>query len=107
MSFVLQSFDTQHPMVKLSPGEVLLARMVEAGVASGVTGFDFGLGDTGYKETWSNDQTEIFNLVLPVTAIGRAHVAVLQARGTAVRVVKQHPPLYSMFKRARSRLSAS
>jgi CelD/BcsL family acetyltransferase involved in cellulose biosynthesis len=105
LSFVLQSFDTEHPMAKLSPGDVLLARVVEAAVAGGVTEFDFGLGETGYKQTWSNESVHMFDSVLPMTALGHAHVAALEARQTMVQVVKQHRPLYSMLKRARARLS--
>jgi CelD/BcsL family acetyltransferase involved in cellulose biosynthesis len=102
VSFVLQSFDTQHGLAKLSAGEVLLARVVEAEVASGVTEFDFGLGETGYKRTWSNARIDMFDINLPVTARGRLQTAALAASRTAVGALKRNPRLYQALKRSRA-----
>jgi CelD/BcsL family acetyltransferase involved in cellulose biosynthesis len=102
VSFVLQSFDMGHSLAKLSAGEVLLARVIEAQAASGVTEFDFGLGETDYKRVWSDARTDMFDINLPVTPRGRLQTVALAFNNTAVGAIKRNPGLYQALKRSRA-----
>jgi CelD/BcsL family acetyltransferase involved in cellulose biosynthesis len=104
-SFVVQSFDTEHRLSKLSAGEVLLAWVIRTALAEGTTLFDFGLGETPYKAVWSNGLIDMFDVFLPFTALGHVHVAAVESRRAVVRSIKRNPPLYKRLKRARTHMA--
>ncbi|WP_244480351.1 GNAT family N-acetyltransferase [Rhizobium sp. Root1220] len=84
-----------------SPGEFLFWQMIEGQHNKGVSMFDFGLGDQGYKRSWAPVETAHYDVVLSLTArgsvAGLAHRAI--TRGKAF--VKSHPRLYRIAQRTR------
>ena len=93
-----------------SPGEQLLARLVQRCCERGLDSFDLGIGEASYKMLFCNDAEPLFDGYLPLSAGGRLLAPALAAAGTAKRAVKDHAALWSTVRaarRLRARLSAS
>ena len=61
-SFYNGGFDPSHS--KLSPGMVLLARVLESAFEEGAQIFDFLLGDESYKSRFADETREVHDLTL-------------------------------------------
>jgi CelD/BcsL family acetyltransferase involved in cellulose biosynthesis len=86
-----------------SPGELLFYLMIRKFNAEGITLFDFGIGDQGYKRSWCTVETHQRDIVLPITIRGR-----LAAWGHrfAVRLkaqIKKNKKVYAFLQRLRQR----
>ena len=93
-----------------SPGEQLLARLVQLCCERGLASFDLGIGDANYKTLFCNDAEPLFDSYLPLSAGGRLLGAALSAGATVKRAIKGHAPLWSLvraMRRLRARLSPS
>lgn len=84
-----------------SPGEFLFWQMIAGLHGKGVSLFDFGLGDQGYKRSWAPAETDHYDVVLPLTARGIVAGAVhrLVTRGKAY--IKSQQRLYRAAQRLR------
>jgi CelD/BcsL family acetyltransferase involved in cellulose biosynthesis len=85
----------------VSPGEFLFWQMIAGLHGKGVSLFDFGLGDQGYKRSWAPVETEHYDVVLPITARGGvsgfAHRAITHCKA----YVKSRRGLYRFAQRVR------
>ncbi|MBP2547284.1 CelD/BcsL family acetyltransferase involved in cellulose biosynthesis [Neorhizobium galegae] len=85
-----------------SPGELLYWLMIEQAGAQGISLFDFGVGDQGYKRSWCPVETELSDILIPLTARGRLaarlHAGVVRLKGR----VKRSPMLYRLLQRLRA-----
>lgn len=89
-----------------SPGELLFYLMIRKFNAEGVSLFDFGIGDQGYKRSWCTVETPQRDIVLPLTTRGR--VAAWTHR-FAVRLkaqIKKNKQAYAFLQRLRQRRQA-
>jgi CelD/BcsL family acetyltransferase involved in cellulose biosynthesis len=84
-----------------SPGDFLFWQMIAGLHGKGVDLFDFGLGDQGYKRSWAPDETEHYDVVLPITVrgvvSGLAHRAITRSKAH----VKSRPSIYRLAQRMR------
>jgi CelD/BcsL family acetyltransferase involved in cellulose biosynthesis len=78
-SGMFTSFDTAPEIARYSPGDLLLLYLVRRMCARGLSGFDLGVGDAGYKSDYCPIREEIFDSFLPVTAKGRVAAAAFSA----------------------------
>jgi CelD/BcsL family acetyltransferase involved in cellulose biosynthesis len=101
-SLMLQSFDSQNPLSKYSPGECLLAEVLMHGCKRGVTSFDFGVGDGRFKKVWANGVAELFNVAHAASNKGRLYAGLMQLTGAAARYIKRNPRLFSAVQEARA-----
>lgn len=85
-----------------SPGELLFWLMIERSCAEGAALFDFGIGDQCYKRSWCTQETVHYDILLPVSALGR--LAVIAQRGVTrtKAAIKSNPQLYALLQRLRA-----
>lgn len=88
-AFYNAGFDPE--LSKLSPGLVLLAKVIESAFAEGAGGFDFLLGDESYKSRFADGARTVLDTTL---APGFPHPSgvAIGARQAAVRVARRIPP---------------
>ena len=88
--------------VEASPGELLFWHLIERACAEGATLFDFGVGDQAYKHSWCTLETPQYDVLLPVTGLGR--LAALAQRGVTrtKAVIKANPQIYGFVQRLRA-----
>ncbi len=92
-------------MADASPGELLFWHMIERACAEGAELFDFGIGDQAYKRCWCTQETVHYDVLLPVTALGR--LAALAQRGVTrtKAAIKGNAQFYGLVQRLRARVS--
>lgn len=61
-----------------SPGQVLLYRQIEASCAEGRATYDFGIGQEGYKDSWSDAVHELRDHHAAFTALGSFTTAAMR-----------------------------
>lgn len=86
-----------------SPGDFLFFENIREACESGLSLFDFGVGDEGYKRQWCDIETWQFDVALPLTARGRVAVGLRQGLVGAKRFVKSNPRLWNAIKALRRR----
>lgn len=86
---MFNSFDLDEEIGKASPGDLLLKAIVEEKCAEGLRGFDLGIGEARYKDTWCPQVEPLFDSILAITALGHAYAAAEKARRHAKRWIKQ------------------
>ena len=74
-----------------SPGELLLANVVQLCCERGLSRFDLGAGDAAYKKVFCNDVEPLFDSVIPVTAAGSLAAPLWRAKFSAKRQLKKSP----------------
>ncbi|ODT65259.1 MAG: hypothetical protein ABS75_32265 [Pelagibacterium sp. SCN 63-23] len=92
--------NTSGPAAKYSLMGLLMYLLVEDLTAEGIRSLDLGVGDFGYKEVWTQ-KTEVFDLVLPLTAKGRLVAPAFRAKRSSKRLIKQNEHLWQFAKRLR------
>ncbi|MGR6431291.1 GNAT family N-acetyltransferase [Rhizobium sp. PAMB 3174] len=97
---------TEGPAMAASPGELLFWLMIEQCVADGVSLFDFGLGDQGYKRSWCTMETVQHDILLPVTLKGRFAAGFFHALTRAKAAIKANHTLYAAIQRLRAKRPA-
>lgn len=85
-----------------SPGELLFWLMIEKCNREGVALFDFGLGDQGYKRSWCSVETVQYDILLPISAVGRLSALAERALIRAKKWIKAHPKVYAQIQRLRA-----
>lgn len=84
-----------------SPGEFLFWQMIAGLHGKGVSLFDFGLGDQGYKRSWAPEDTAHYDVVLPLTARGTVAALAHRAVTWGKAYIKSRPRLYRLAQRLR------
>lgn len=84
---------------------VTLSLLVDDLRADGVTSLDMGLGDFDYKTDWTHRET-VYDIVLPVSLLGRAAAPLLRGARALKRQIKQTPALWRMARSVRGALVA-
>jgi CelD/BcsL family acetyltransferase involved in cellulose biosynthesis len=84
-----------------SPGEFLFWQMISGLHGKGVSLFDFGLGDQGYKRSWAPAETAHYDVVLPITARGVAVGAMHRMITRSKAYIKSQQRLYRPAQRLR------
>jgi CelD/BcsL family acetyltransferase involved in cellulose biosynthesis len=93
-----------------SPGEQLLAMLVQHSCARGLDTFDLGIGQANYKALFCDDAEPLFDSYLPLNAGGRLLAFAFATIAAVKRAVKAHAALWSLvraLRRLRARLSAA
>lgn len=88
-AFYNGGFDLE--LSKLSPGLVLLARVIEGAFDEGARAFDFLLGDESYKSRFADGARSVVDVTLAPGIPHPTGVAVAARQG-AVRVARKIPP---------------
>jgi CelD/BcsL family acetyltransferase involved in cellulose biosynthesis len=86
---MFNSFDLDEEIGKTSPCDLLLKALIIQKCAEGLQGFDLGIGEARYKDTWCPVFYTLFDSVLPVTPLGRAYMIAEKMRRHAKRWIKQ------------------
>ena len=89
LHLMFNAFDMDEPIAKSSPGELLLQNVLEDACRCGAAGFDLGIGEARYKNTWCEHAEPMFDSVLAITRRGRAWSVVETLRRRAKRWIKQ------------------
>lgn len=100
---MINSFDAAPEIARCSPGELLLARLVEEKCAAGLTSLDLGIGEARYKDTWCDIAEPLFDAILPVSTKGRAVAYAESIRRRMKRFVKQTGWVWAVTKKLRAR----
>jgi CelD/BcsL family acetyltransferase involved in cellulose biosynthesis len=93
-----------------SPGEQLLAMLVQHSCARGLDTFDLGIGQANYKTLFCEDAEPLFDSYLPLGVGGRFLTFAYGTAARTKRAVKQHAALWSLvraLRRLRARLSGA
>lgn len=97
---VLSSYDGG-PLSKLGPGRALLHYLLEWAIGSGLTVFDFTIGDEPYKRDWCESEQRLYDHVSGVTLLGRGVALWAEAVTRGKRAIKQTPWLWHAAQRLR------
>lgn len=98
-SGMFTSFDDAPEIARNSPGDILLAHMIEDMAARGVEAIDLGVGEARYKRAYCDDRIPMFETHLALTSAGALLSAALRAKAVAKRAVKRRPALLSLARR--------
>jgi CelD/BcsL family acetyltransferase involved in cellulose biosynthesis len=90
-------------MPAASPGELLFWLMIERFHHVDVALFDFGIGDQTYKRSWCPVETVQYDVVLPISTLGRFAALVQRAITRGKASIKSSPLVYRMIQRLRAR----
>ena len=102
---MFNSFDVEAAASRLSPGDILVSRLIRHACAEGLKTFDLGVGDARYKRTFCDETVPLADVVVPVTPRGRVFAVVQGVRVGAKRWLKASPAAMtalSAFRKARS-----
>jgi CelD/BcsL family acetyltransferase involved in cellulose biosynthesis len=100
---MINSFDLDPDIARTSPGEILLARIIEEKCRAGLTSFDLGIGEARYKDNWCDVAEPLFDTILPVTMRGHAAALGESMRLRMKRLVKQTGWAWKMVQKLRAR----
>jgi CelD/BcsL family acetyltransferase involved in cellulose biosynthesis len=100
-SGMFTAYDPAPEIARFSPGDVLIADLVETLCAEGCTGFDLGVGEARYKSHFCPTPLPVVDIALPLTAAGTMAVSVWRVLRGAKRVIKRNQALYDVAKRIR------
>ena len=81
------SFDPEFG--RYSPGDQLVAKVIADSADRGRAVFDLGVGEAEYKHRFCREPEELVDVLLPITARGRAYIAARQAAIGIKRRIKQ------------------
>jgi len=88
LSFYQQGFDPD--IGHLSPGSVLLYRVIEEACSSQISEFDFLQGDEAYKSQWTNSKRVLYEVTMFArSARGRTLRSIRHAREMAKKVLRR------------------
>ena len=86
---MVMSFDQDPELLRTSPGEILLASLIETKCREGIAVFDLGIGEARYKTTYTPDPEILFDSVVALSSRGKLFAAVEKLRLQAKRSIKQ------------------
>jgi CelD/BcsL family acetyltransferase involved in cellulose biosynthesis len=103
--YVLHSYDLGE-LAEYSPGRQLMYLLMQWCFDNGIGQFDFTIGDEPYKAQWCENEMELFNTALPLSALSATAAGAIRIRESAKRQIKNDPALWAMAVRARRTIHA-
>lgn len=91
---------------QLSPGFLMVSRVVENECEAGTGRFDFGPGLTELKSTWQAEPLERFDTILSLRTVGLPAASMKRARFAIERGIRSQPTLLKAAKLVRRGLAA-
>ena len=95
------SFNADPAFARCSPGDLLLARIIEASCRRGRTHFDLGVGEAPYKSRFCPDRVDLVDVAVPISRRGRVYLGAVQDIGAAKRWIKANPVAWKTVMLAR------
>lgn len=92
-------------LMRLSPGELLIYKVVEHLSAEGLSMLDFGRGRERYKTSWCDTTIEMFETHVPLTAKGRLFCMLESLRVNAKRTIRNNGTLWNAAKAIRGTIN--
>jgi CelD/BcsL family acetyltransferase involved in cellulose biosynthesis len=89
-------------LARLGPGRAHLHELIRHAIDRGFDRFDFTIGDEAYKREWSDIELKLYDHLAANTVRGWAAVAMIVAFRRTKRFIKQTPPLWRAFSKARA-----
>jgi CelD/BcsL family acetyltransferase involved in cellulose biosynthesis len=89
-------------LARFGPGRAHLHELLRHAIDRGFTRFDFTIGDEAYKREWSDIELKLYDHLAANTVRGWAVVAMIAAFRKTKRFIKQTPPLWRAFSKARA-----
>lgn len=86
-----------------SPGDFLFFANIEEACAQGLEIYDFSVGDEPYKRQWCDLETRHLDVLVPLTAKGRALALLLRQDARLKSFVKKNPVVWQLTKKLRRR----
>jgi CelD/BcsL family acetyltransferase involved in cellulose biosynthesis len=102
---VLSSYQ-EGMLSRFGPGRIHLNHLLRRAVGQGLRRFDFTIGNETYKLDWSDRESPLYDLLVPVTPLGRVIVAAELRFRMAKRAIKRNQRLWEMFRRSRAWLGS-
>lgn len=90
----------------ISPGEMLLYLLAEHYCAAGMETMDLGAGDERYKRSWCDERQELFDVIVPVGAMGAVLASAEKLGYRLRRTIRSSPQVWdaiTSLRRARAR----
>ncbi len=87
---------------RLSPGELLIYRVIEDCVERGLKVFDLGRGEERYKSSWCDSVIPMFETYIAVSPRGVALSAYRKAAVSSKRTIKRNDTLWNLAKKLRA-----
>ncbi len=84
-----------------SPGDFLFFENIKEACQQGFEIYDFSVGDEPYKRLWCDIETQHADVLVPLTARGRALSFVLHQNARAKAFVKNSPTIWKLTKMLR------
>ncbi|MBZ9872553.1 GNAT family N-acetyltransferase [Mesorhizobium sp. BR1-1-9] len=81
-----------------SPGDFLFFGNIQEACEAGFDVYDFSVGDEPYKRLWCDIETQHFEVLVPLTAKGRALALMLRQSARLKAVVKNSPMIWKLTK---------
>jgi CelD/BcsL family acetyltransferase involved in cellulose biosynthesis len=101
-SCMFNSFDLSPSLARYSPGDVLLTHVIRTQCRLGRTVLDLGVGEARYKSFFCKDVEELADLLLPISAQGKAYAAAVQQLLAAKHFIKRNPWAWSLVRGLRT-----
>jgi CelD/BcsL family acetyltransferase involved in cellulose biosynthesis len=102
LSAMVLSFDASDAEIaRRSPGDLLVAHLIDEQCRRGRAILDLGVGEARYKDTFCDGVDDLADVLVPVTPLGHAYAALAGVRRSGKRFVKQTPWAWSLVTRLR------
>ncbi len=88
----------------LSPGTMLIYRVIEDCATRGFTFLDFGRGDEPYKRSWSDQTIEMIDITRSYSAPGKSLAMLQRGKSEAKRLIRNNESLWKLTKQVRAQL---
>jgi CelD/BcsL family acetyltransferase involved in cellulose biosynthesis len=89
-------------LARFGPGRAHLHELLRHAMERGFGRFDFTIGDEAYKREWSDIELKLYDHLAANTVRGWAVVVTIAAFRKTKRFIKQTPPLWRAFSKARA-----
>ena len=94
----------QGELSRYSPGDLLVRSLMEWCCSNGVSAFDFGIGDHGYKVRWADRRVPLHEWVSARSLRGWLFTVAASANRWLRRTIKRSPRIYALASAVRARL---
>ncbi len=91
LSAMFISFEHWPEILRFSPGDILMSRVVQAQFAMGRRQLDFGTGRAHYKSIFCDEEIVLSDVVVPITTVGAVAALGLRASLAARAGLKRSP----------------
>jgi len=92
----------QDELAHISPGEMLLYRLLEKLARDGFDSVDLGGGEERYKRSWCPNTIDMFDVIMPLSIYSHGHVLAHKISLVAKRNLRENPRIWKFFKRTRA-----